>query len=157
MCCLRYVISFLGIFQLDLLPRHSIARSGTIIVNTDPHTEGRSHWLAIHFLSRSHSSYYFDSYGLSPYIPSRQCFIRCNNSVCDYNTVQLQGPTITVCGKYCCLFALYIDRGYIPKQIVGLLAAATADRLVSDMFQSEFGTLRNMSRGRQCSGSRTIT
>ena len=95
MCCLRYVGSFLGVFPSDLLPEHSIARSGTLIVNTDPHTESGSHWLAIHFQSKSHTSYYFDSYGLLPYIPSIQS-IRHNCSVWDYNTVQLQGPTSTV-------------------------------------------------------------
>ena len=112
MCCLRYVGSFLGAFPSDLLPGHYIARSGTLIVNTDPHTESGSHWLAIHFQSKSHSSYYFDSYGLPPYIPSIQSFIRRNCSVWDYNTVQLQGLTSTICGKYCCLFALYMDRLY---------------------------------------------
>ena len=146
MCCLRYVGSFLGVFPSDLLPGHSIARSGTLIVNTDPHTESGSHWLTIHFQSKSHSSYYFDSYGLPPYIPSIQSFIRRNCSVWDYNTVRLQGLTSTICGKYCCLIALYMDRGYTPKQFVGLLATATADKLVSDMFESEFGPLRNMSR-----------
>ena len=157
MCCLRYVGSFLDVFPSDLLPEHSIARSGTLIVNTDPHTESGSHWLAIHFQSKSHSSYYFDSYGLPPYIPSIQSFIRRNCSVWDYNTVQLQGLTSTICGKYCCLFALYMDRGYTPKQFVGLLATATADRLLSDMFKLEFGPIRNMSRGGQCSCSKTKT
>ena len=110
--CLMYVISFLGVFPSDLLPRHSIARSGTVIVNTDPLTESDSHWLAIHFQSRSLCSYYFDSYGLRPFIPSIDSFIRRNSIVWDYNSVQLQGHTSTVCGKYCCLFALYMDRGY---------------------------------------------
>ena len=66
MCCLRSVGSFLGVFPSDLLPQQPIARSGTLIVNTDPHTESGSHWLAIHLQSKSHSSFYFDSYGLPP-------------------------------------------------------------------------------------------
>ena len=153
MCCLRYVSSFLGVFPSDLHPRHSITCSGTHIVNTDPHRDSGSHWLAFHFQTRSHSAYNFDSYGLPPYIPSIQSFIRRNRSVWNYNTVQLQGTTSTMCGKYCCLFALYMDRGYTPKRFVGLLA--TADSLVSEMFELEFGPLRNLSRGGQCSGSRT--
>ena len=60
---------FLGVFPSDLLPQQPIAPSGTIIVNTEPHTEGGSHWLAIHLQSRPHSSF-FDSYGLPPFIPS---------------------------------------------------------------------------------------
>ena len=138
-CCLWNVSSFLGVFPSDLLPRHSIARSVTLIVNTDPQIETSPHWLAIHFQSRSHSSYYFDSYGLPPLIPSIQSFIRRNCSVWDYNSVQLLAPTSSVCGKYCCLFALYMDRGYTPKQFGGLLATTTADKLVSEKFESEFG------------------
>ena len=75
-------------------------------------------------------------------------------SVWDYNSVQLQGLTSSVCGKYCCLFALYMDRGYTPKQFIGLLAAATADKHVSKLLESEFGPLRKVPRGGQCSNSR---
>ena len=95
MCSLRYVSLFLGVFPSVLLPRHPIALSGTLIVNTDPHTKSSSHWLAIHFQSRSHYPYYFDSYVVPPCIPSIQSFIRHNSLVWDYNTVQLQGPTST--------------------------------------------------------------
>ena len=59
-----------------------------------------------------------------------QSFIRRNCSVWDYNSAQLQGPNSTVRGKYSCMFAPYMDRGYIPKQFVGLLATATADMLI---------------------------
>jgi hypothetical protein len=79
---------FLGVFPSDLLPQHSIAWSGTLIVNTDPHTESGSHWLAIHFQSRSYNYYYFHSYGLPPFIPSIQSFISRNCTVWDYNSVQ---------------------------------------------------------------------
>ena len=149
---LRYVSSNPGVFPSDLLPQHPIARSGTLIVKTDPHTVSGSHWLAIHLQSRSHSSYYFDSYGLTTIIPSILSFIRRNGTVWDYNIIQLQGPTSTVCGKYCCLFALYI-----PKQFVGILTTPTAGKLVSDMLQTEFGPLRDTSLGGQCCGSRVTT
>jgi hypothetical protein len=36
MCCLQRASSFLGVLPSDLLPQHSIARSGTLFVNTDP-------------------------------------------------------------------------------------------------------------------------
>ena len=149
-----YVCSFLGVFPSHILPQHSIARSGTLIVNRDRHTEIGSHSLTVHFQSRSHSPYYFYSYGVPPFIPSIQSFIRRDCSVWNYKSVKLQGPTTTVCGKYCCLFALYMDRGYTPKQFVGLLATATADKLVSEMFESEFVSVRNTSRGGLCSNGR---
>ena len=155
MCCLRYVSSYLCVFPSDLLPQNPIARSGTLNVNTDPHAESGSHCLAIHLQSRSHSSYYFDNYGLPPFIVSIQFFINRNCIVWDYNAIQLQELTSTVCGKYCCFLALYMDRGYTPRQFVGLLTTVSANKVVSDMLKSEFGPLRNISLGGQCRGSRS--
>jgi len=51
-----------------------------------------------------------------------------------------------VCGHYCCLFALYIDRGYTPKQFVALFNADIADRQVEKIFLTEFGSLRSAAR-----------
>ena len=44
-------------------------------------------------------------------VPAIHEFIRRNCAVWDYNSRHLQGLTSNVCGKYCCLFALYADRG----------------------------------------------
>jgi len=112
--------SFLGVYASDLLPL-SIAHTGTVIVNTDPHTEPCNHWQAIHFHHphRSSSGYFFDSYGRYPHIPSILDFIRRHFKVWQYNRTQLQGPMTAVCGEYCCLFALYMDRGYTPQQFEG--------------------------------------
>ena len=155
MCCLRSVSSFLGVFTSEILPQQRIARSGNLIVNTDPHMESGSHWLAIHLLPNSHSSFYFDSYGMPPFIPSIESFLQWNIIVQNYKTIHLQEPTSTVCGKYCCLFALYMDRGYTPRQFIGLLPRASADRAVATMFASDFGPLRGLFRGGQCCGSRS--
>jgi hypothetical protein len=114
MCTIRNVKSSLGVY----LP-HSITRSGSIIIDTDPHTEKGSHWLAIHFEPKSPSAY-FDSFGISPIISAFQTFLRRNCTVWDYNTVQLQGLTYTISGQYYCLFTLYMDRSYTPKQFIGL-------------------------------------
>ena len=155
-CCLRYVSSFLGVFSSDLLPKHPIALSGFLIVNTDSHTESGSHWLAIHFQSQSHSSYYFDSYLLPSYILS---YNRSSDATTPYGTTT----------PYSCRDLLVLSAANIavsshctwaevnPKQFIGLLATANADKLVSDIFESEFGPLRNMPREGQCSGSRIKT
>src|SRR5215475_12815107 len=149
---LRHVKSFLGVYPSDLIPR-SITRSGCLILNTDPHNLEGSHWLAIHLTSMAYSGYYFDSYGLPPDIPQFLSFLRRNCTVWDYNRTQLQGLTSTVCGKYCCLFALYTDRGFTPKQFDALFDAVgggKADSQVSAMFASEFGALRTDKCGGQC-------
>ena len=121
-----------------------IARSngGTVIINADPHSESGSHRLAVHFIHKSSSAYYFDSYGLLPLVPDIQNFKRCNRTVWDYNGRQLQGLTSNVCCKYCCLFALYTDMGNTPNQFVGLFedGAAVADRQIDRTFAYEFGS-----------------
>jgi hypothetical protein len=151
-CTLRNVKSFLGVFPSDLLP-HSVTQPGTLIVNTDPQTKRGSHWLAVNFQPKSYSSYYFDSYGLAPYIPSIQEFLKRTCVLSEYNKTQLQGLSSTVCGKYCCLFALYTDRGYTPKHFVSLFEPGTADAQITRLFASEFGPLHKIPRGGQCNTS----
>ena len=110
LCTLRNVGSFLDVYQSDLLPR-SITKICNVIFNADSHTDGCSHWLAVHFRPKSSSDYYFDSYGIVPFLPDILAFIRRNCTNWDHNKRQLQGLTSDVCFKYCCLFALYMDRG----------------------------------------------
>jgi len=79
-CTLKDVRSFLEIFPSDMLPR-SVTQSGTVIMNADPHTEKVSHWLPEHFLPKSSSAYFFDSYGIVPLVPDIAAFIRRNCAV----------------------------------------------------------------------------
>jgi hypothetical protein len=118
-CTLNNVKSFLGAFPSDMLP-HSITQPDTIIVNTDAHTQSGTHWLAIRLEPRSSNAFYFDSYGLSPYVPDIQSFLRRNCTVLNYNNTQLQGPISIICGEHCCLFAQYMDKVYTDKQFIGL-------------------------------------
>ena len=118
-----------------------------------PHGKG-SHWLAVQFLPKSYSAYYFDSYGMPPsLVPTIHAFVRRNCTVWDYNRRQLQGLSSNVCGKYCWLFALYASGGYGPRQIVELLDGG--DRQIERAFPAEFGPpLRSGKRCGQCSRSR---
>jgi len=118
----------------------------TLIVNAHPNTEGISHWLAIRLTPRSSSAYYFDSYGIIPFVPSIQAFLKHNCTTWEYNKRQLQGLTSDVCDQYCCLF---MDRGYTPQQFITLLAGRNnADRQVTQVFASEFGA--TLPRGGWC-------
>ena len=138
---------------LRILPiRHvtaSVTRLGTVIINADPHTEKGSQWLAVHLRPRSSSAYYFDSYGIVPLVPAIQAFIRRNCITWAHNRRQLQSLTSKNCRKYCCLFALCMDRGFTPKQFVGLFAGGAqqaAHRWIDLTFASEFGLLSRSSR-----------
>jgi len=141
-CTLKEVRSFLGVYPSDYLTR-SVTRLGTVIINADPHTEKGSHWLAVQLRPRSSSAYYVDSYGIVPLVHPIQAFIRRNCITWDHNMRQLQSLTRNNCGKYCCLFVLYMDRGFTPKQFVGLFdggAQQAADRWIDLAFASEFGS-----------------
>jgi hypothetical protein len=140
LCTLRIVKTYLGVLPSDI-PQNSITRSGTVIINADPHTEKGSHWVAIHFLPRASSAYYFASYVNSPIVRTLRSFLRSNCAVWDYNTVHLQGLTRTVYSQYCYLFALNMDKCYTPKQFVRLFNADIADRHINNLFSTEFGLL----------------
>ena len=136
---LRDVTSFLDVFLSDLLPSSSRnVKPCILIVNADPHTEGVSHWLAIRLTSRSSSAYYFDSYDIVPLVPSIRAFLHQNCTTWEYNKRQLHVLTSDVCGQYCCLCALFMDRGYTPQEFIKLFAS-NADRHLTQMFASEFG------------------
>ena len=113
-------------------------------------TQSGSHWLAISLEPRSSTAFYFDSYGLSPHIQDIQSFLRRNFTVLNYKNLELQGPVSTVCGKYCCLFTLYMDRGYTGKPFVGLFTPSLAYQQVEQLFASEFGSFCGVPRGGLC-------
>jgi len=112
---LRDVSSFLDVFHSDLLPQSITQTTTTVIINADPHTERGSHWLGVHFRPKSWSAYYLDSYGIVPLIPSIQAFNKRKCTTWKNNRRQMQGLTTDVCGKYCCLFALYMDWAKRPN------------------------------------------
>ena len=150
-CSLKNVRSFLGVYPSDLLPHSIHEQTGTIILNTDPHTQEGTHWLAFHFQPKSSTAFFFDSYGQPP--PSDLnilTFLKRNYTVWNYNTTSLQGPTSVVCGHCCCLFALYRDEGYTPQQFVRLFTSSIADRQVVLLFTGKLGSLCGTPRGEQC-------
>ena len=133
LCRLRDVSSYLDVFPSDFLPQ-SITRTSTVIINADPHTQGGSHCPGVHFRPKSSSAYYFDSYGIVLLVPSILAFIDRNCTTWDYNRRVLQCLMPDVCGKYCCLFALYMDRGYTPQKVISIFDGCIhADQQVEQM------------------------
>ena len=150
LCTLKGVPTFLCVYPSDLLTTTLyVSRFATLILNTDPHDAKGKHWLAIHLQRRSYSGSFFDSYGLPPVFPNILASLRRTCTVWEYNATQLQGLTSTFCGKYCCLFALNMDRVCTLKQFVGLFDGAIADRQFKLLFASKFGPLRKHPRGGQ--------
>jgi len=148
-CTLKDIPKFLGVYPSDLLPT-SIPKTGTVIINADPHTREGSHWLAIHFDTRLTWASYFDSYERAPSDPNILSFIKPNSAVWSYNTTSLQGPTSVVCGQCCCLFTRYVDKRITALQFVRLFTADDADRQEVEMFKAHFGPVCGTPTGGQC-------
>ena len=149
-CTLQDVPTFLGVYPSDLLTG-IVHRTGTLIINADPYTREGSHWLAIHVEPRLSSASYFDSYGRPSSDPNILSFIKCIAAIWGYNSIPLQGPTIVVCGQYCCLFAHNMDKRITPLQFVRLFPAdGSADKHAVDMFKDQFGAICGTPRGGQC-------
>jgi len=150
-CSLKNVKSFLGVYPSYLLPHSIHEQTGTVILNTDPHTQEGTNWLTIHFQPKFSTAFFFDSYGQpQPSDLNILTFVKRNCTVWNYNTTSLQGPTSVVYGHYCCLFALYMDEGYTPQQFVRLFTPSIADRQVVQLFTGKLGSLCGTPRGGQC-------
>jgi len=68
-------------------------------------------------------------------------FVKRNCTTWDRKRRQGESLTSDVGGKYCCLFALYMDRGYSPQQFVALFGEDGAAALeVERMFKADFGS-----------------
>ena len=147
LCTLRNVKTFLRVFLSDCLP-HSFKRSSSIIINA----ERGWHWLVIHFETRSSSAYYFDSYRIPlthysnhPSILETQLHrlgLQCVRAAWS----DQHGPRPNLLP-----IALYMERGYTPKQFVGLFTLEMAARQTDEIFTSEFGPLGKEPSGGQCS------
>ena len=142
--------SFLSVYPSDLLPR-IVHRTGTLIINADPHTKEGSHWLPLQLEPRLSLASYFDSYGRPPSDQNIQSFINRHAGIWGYNSIRLQGPFTYVCGQYCCLFARYTDKRIPPLEFARLFPVDDrADKKAVEMFQDHFGPICGTPRGGQC-------
>ena len=65
-CSLKNVKSFLGVYPSDMLLHSIHQQTGTVILNTDLHTQEGTHWIAINFQPKSSTAFVFDLYGQQP-------------------------------------------------------------------------------------------
>jgi len=139
LCTLRDVTSFLDVFPSDLLP------PSRPVLKPCTHHQCRSPYRG-RFTLASHTSYtplfecLFRFIWHLPLVFSIQTLLHHNCTIWEYKKRQLQGLTSEVCGQYCCLFALYMDRGYTPQQFITLFAGrSNADRLVKQFSRLNLG------------------
>ena len=102
---------FRGVYPSNRLPKRlqrGIAHA--FVINIDPDTKPGSHWVAVYFNHFGQATY-FDSFGLSPYVPAIKTFITKNCNSLKYNSWILQSFYSQTCGLYCILFIKSLCRG----------------------------------------------
>lgn len=68
------------------------------------------HWTAT-YVDKKSRGYYFDSYGMPPFIADHIDRLRENCKTIKFNNKQLQSESSDVCGQYCIMFLHYAAYG----------------------------------------------
>ena len=120
--CLRKTSTlFLGVFPRDRIPTLTSVASfpACLVVNTDPHDQPGSHWLALYILSPRQVEF-FDSYGHPPStydIPLPPNVLS--------NGYDFQSLTSNVCGHYCIYFLCHRAQNRSFQWIIKSLSSCT--------------------------------
>ena len=108
---LKNELSFVGTFPRDNIP-FVAQRPSSFVVNTDHSTFNGQHWIAFH-VDKKNVIYYFDSYGRKPIDNEIKATLRrYTNKPIKFSDMWIQGTMSDVCGEYCVLFILYMNRGF---------------------------------------------
>jgi hypothetical protein len=94
-----------GVYAANRLPTR-FSKPAAFIIHTENADVAIGHWIAMYF-SQDGSSYYFDSYGLDPYVKSHIKFLHRNSRKLHINRKCYQAVDSNVCGGYCLLFLAY--------------------------------------------------
>lgn len=121
---------FLGVFSSDQIPT-KLSADTCFVANTDPKDRPGKHWVAF-YISPIKRVYYFDAFGLPPYIPSFKHFMRLSQFKASYNRKQLQRSKAQTCGPHCVYFLQETCRTRLPQHTVRLMSRNRIfnDRLV---------------------------
>lgn len=90
-----------GVYSAENLPA-KINRPAAIIVHSENSNKDIGHWLAIYLTKKT--AFYFDSYGLPPFVENHINFMKRNANKIHFNRQCYQAPASTVCGGYCLVF-----------------------------------------------------
>lgn len=123
----------IGVYPSDMIPE-TWQIPAALVFNTDNSKKSGTHWVAA-YVDRESSGYYFDSYGLKPYIPDHVMRLRKNCKTLRYNDHQLQSVSSDVCGHFCVMFLYYMACGLGFREFLKLF---TLDLHKNDLVVEEF-------------------
>lgn len=112
-----------GVFAADRIPV-TLARPSAIVINTQEHWKKGMHWVAL-YINKIGQGFYFDSYGMAPYVSHHIERIRRNCITYRWNEKQIQGYDSKVCGQYCVVFLYYMAQGGSLKGFNKIFSSST--------------------------------
>lgn len=137
---------YIGTFPVDLSPNCVLPRPSICIVNSDTSKSPGKHWLCFFLPDDALKSVeFFDSFGRKPKKYFFERFIAKNTKICVYNPHVIQNFNSFSCGMFVCLFALYRSLGFSMQSFCDLFVVNTEtnEKIVRDLFQFHFGSLRH--------------
>lgn len=96
----------IGVYPSDMIPE-TWEKPAALVFNTDSSKKPGAHWVATYVNEKSYG-YYFDSYGIKPYIPDHVSRLRRNCKTLRHNDQQLQSVSSNVCGHFCIMFLYFM-------------------------------------------------
>lgn len=130
---------FLGVFSRDSLPKKVDNYPCTLIINTDTKNLPGKHWIAI-YISSFKEGEFFDSFGCEPPQDVALWMNKFTNKWKKLNSVRLQNPLSTTCGKFVLLFVNErpIVNNYSSIRNRFVKDTVTNDDIVNQYFQKHF-------------------
>lgn len=107
-----------GCFSADTLPENKGYRSA-YVVNLDKQGEPGSHWVAI--FGEGNRCFYFDSFGLPPYVDTIKDWTRENYLKVFHNDIQHQRDETRTCGCFAVWFLFLMSSGTTFYDIIKFL------------------------------------
>lgn len=135
----------MGLGNVYVVPRNKLPSKVKIpsgfVINTDSDQEQGEHWVAI-FIGKDQVPIYFDSFGLPPLHEDFHMFLnRTGRQGWIYNTVTLQHPTSTSCGKYCIEF---LRHQFKYKSVFEFINLFTSDLIRNEKILNSLRTRRKL-------------
>lgn len=95
----------LAVLACDQLPMSELKRPAFFVVNTEPHTSGGRHWVAI-YVPRKGNIEFFDSFGKKPRNKFFTSFLKkhSDGKKYVYNLQRLQSDFSATCGHYSVMY-----------------------------------------------------
>lgn len=124
-----------GVYASNRIPI-KLGFPSAIVMNTQEHWKTGEHWVAL-YINKYGYGFYFDSYGMPPYISYHVDRIKKNCKRYEWNKNQFQGFDTKVCGQYCIVFLHYMQEGKSIKSFSKLFSKSFKenDKLIMKIYK----------------------